>query len=114
MRPGPIARRTRTALVALALALLLVAPRRASAGEPSGAARYETPPECPPHHEWTEQLHKRLPASPAAHAAADMLQVLIERRPLEASASEYHGIVRSGGEEPRTVRGTSCREVFEA
>jgi hypothetical protein len=115
MRPGHIARCTWTALVALALALLLVAPSRASAAEPSGASRYETPPECPPRHEWTEQLYKRLPASPAAHAAADMLHVLIERRPLEASASEYHGIVRSGGsEEPRTVRGTSCREVFEA
>jgi hypothetical protein len=103
MRPGHIARCTRIALGALALPLLL------------GAGPYETPPECPSRHEWTEQVYERLPASPAAHAAADALHVLIERRSSKKSASEYHGIVRSdGSEEPRTVRGTSCREVFEA
>jgi hypothetical protein len=114
MRSGHIARHTRTGLGALALLfLLVVAPRSAFAAE--GAALYETPPGCPSRHEWTEQLYERLPASPVAHAAADALHVLIERRPPKTSAGDYHGIVQSAGsEETRTVRGTSCREVFEA
>jgi hypothetical protein len=43
------------------------------------------------------------------------LHVHIEQRPTQASASEYHGVVKAdGSEEARSVRGTSCREVFEA
>lgn len=111
MRPGHLASSTRFGAVALPL-LLVIAPRAAAATETS-AAPYETAPGCPSHQEWTQQLHARLPASPAARAAADALHVRIEQRPTRAS--EYHGVVQSNAsEEPRAVRGSSCREVFEA
>jgi hypothetical protein len=112
MRPGHLARPTRTALAALgALPFLLLVPRSASAAEPR-TPLYEAPPDCPPHHEWTKQLHQRLPNAPAA---ADALHVRIERGAASSTPREYQGTVLSdGSEEVRTVRGTSCREVFEA
>lgn len=95
MRPG------------LALPLLLViAPHLGMAAEPSAIGHYDTPPDCPAQDEWTARLDR---------AAANALHVRIERRPEKGNASEYHGVLHAdGSEEARTVRGTSCREVFEA
>jgi hypothetical protein len=112
---GRIGRSTRAYLVTLVVPLLLLVPGAVCA-EPAGATpRYETAPECPERSEWVERLHAKLPSSPAARAEADALPVRIVRRPRAASGNEYEGAVGAeGAEAGRLVRGTSCREVFEA
>lgn len=114
---GHVARRIRALLGGVSLPLLLVVGPRGALGAASAEAApgYDAAPECPVRQDWVEQLYARLPASPAARAAADALHVRIERSPIGASGSEYRGVVvADSAEEVRAVSGTSCREVFEA
>jgi hypothetical protein len=109
-------RGTRACLAAFAVPVLLVSGAGAALGArpPAAAPRYETAPECPGRREWVERLHEKLPSSAAAQAEADALSVRIGRQPSRTSG-EYEGVVEANGtEEGRIVRGTSCREVFEA
>lgn len=109
--------RERNAALAAALgsACLVTA---ASAGEapstPSLTGSYRVPAECPNEAAWRAALHARVGAELAP--LGDQLDIEIERFDGDASA-QYEGRVArgsGGSHEGRSVRGATCREVFEA
>ncbi|HWO11580.1 MAG TPA: hypothetical protein VNN80_18930, partial [Polyangiaceae bacterium] len=73
------------------------------------------PPECPSHAAWRSAL--RAHSDPALAPLAERLAIEIERQG-SAASSTYEGRIRQSGAQPaargRSVRGATCREVFEA
>jgi hypothetical protein len=110
-------RREHRLSAAALLAAFVVAPSAAHA-DPTAArlvGAYSAPAECPNHAAWRAALHAGVGAELAS--TADGLAIEIQR--LEGDAiPTYEGRVGHGEAESssdeRHVRGTSCREVFEA
>lgn len=105
----------RACVIVVALGSYAPGARGADRGTASVPGSYQAPAECPSHAAWRAALHSTVAVELAS--LADRLAVEIERVGGDSSAA-YEGRIRQDeaaiSSAERSVRGATCREVFEA